>query len=173
MSSRLVLDELDVNFPPLATGLVIIIVVVIGGSTDARTLDASSISIAIASERVLSTRALVGVGILDVGHGPRCRDATKECCRLRLAGDGRIGYDVDCEGVDYCVGLEMMGSRQMLLIEVGDGGEWEKGESGRPSTKRGSTHFAIPTFAATPTQMKLVGKCWGMTTPERVNLYQS
>ena len=71
MPSRFVLDELDVDLPPLATRLVIIIVVVVGGSTDARTLDSSSISIAIASERVLSTRALVGVGILDVGHGRR------------------------------------------------------------------------------------------------------
>ncbi len=68
MPSRFVLDELDVNLPPLATGLVIIIVVVVGSSADARTFDASRIRVAIAGERVVGARAVVGIGILDVGH---------------------------------------------------------------------------------------------------------
>lgn len=70
--SRFVLDKLDVNLSPLATGLVVVVVVVVGSGTDARTLDASSIAIAIAGERVVGARALVGIGVLDVGHRTRC-----------------------------------------------------------------------------------------------------
>ena len=102
------------------------------------------------------------------------RDATNECCLLHLAGDGRIGYDVDCEGVDYCVGLEMMGSRQMLLIEVGDGGQWERGKRAT-EYKKGidplcDSHFSCNTFTNEVGWDVLLH---GMTTPERVSLYQS
>lgn len=69
MPSRFVLNELDVNLPPLAPGLVIIIVVVVSSSAGARTLDTSIIAIAIAGERVVGTGAVVGSGVLDVGHG--------------------------------------------------------------------------------------------------------
>lgn len=39
--TRFVLNELDVNLPSLATGLVVVIVIVVGGRADARTFDAS------------------------------------------------------------------------------------------------------------------------------------
>lgn len=65
MSSRLVLDEFDVNLPPLASGLVFIIIIVVGSGTDARTLDAASVS-------AVAGRIVVGVwgsiGIRNVGH---------------------------------------------------------------------------------------------------------
>lgn len=66
--SRFVLDELDVNLPPLATGFVVIVIVVVRSSADARSLDASRIGVAIAGERVVGARAVVGIGVLDVGH---------------------------------------------------------------------------------------------------------
>ena len=65
---------------------------------------------------------------------------------LNLAGYGQIGYDVDCEGVDYCVRLEMMGSRQMLLIEVGDGGQWERGKAGDRVQKGDRPTLRFPLF---------------------------
>lgn len=85
VTTRLVLDELDINLPPLPPGLVIVIVIVIRSSRDAWTLDASSIAITIASQRVVSTGAVLGIGILDVGHGAPGGSAVSvatECCWL-------------------------------------------------------------------------------------------
>lgn len=39
--TRFVLDEFDVNLPSLPTGLVVVIVVIVGGGTDARSFDAA------------------------------------------------------------------------------------------------------------------------------------
>ena len=67
MSTRFVLNKFDVNLPPLTPGLVIVVVVVISGSTDARTLNASRVSaISIAGRVVVSAGG--GIGISDVGH---------------------------------------------------------------------------------------------------------
>jgi len=64
VTTRFVLDEFDVDFPPLPTWLVVIIVVVVGCSTHAGTLDAARVS-AIAG-RVIVVRG--GIGISDVCH---------------------------------------------------------------------------------------------------------
>ena len=68
MPSGFVLDEFDVDLPPLATGLVLVIIIVISSLTDTRTLDTSCVAVAITSQRVFSSLGLVNGGILDVGH---------------------------------------------------------------------------------------------------------
>ena len=68
MSTRLVLDEFDVNLPPLTSGLVVIVVVVVGGGgTDARTLNSSGVSTISVAGRVFMT-AGGSIGIRNVGH---------------------------------------------------------------------------------------------------------
>ena len=69
VTTRLVLDEFDINLPSLATWLVVIIIIIIGSSGDTWTLDASSVTVAIASERVVRAGAVLRIGVLDVGHG--------------------------------------------------------------------------------------------------------
>jgi len=68
VSTRFILNEFDVNLPPLATGLVIVVVVVVGSSTDARTLDTSSLSAIAIAGRVIKAGGGLVVGISDVGH---------------------------------------------------------------------------------------------------------
>ena len=66
MTAGLVLDEFDVNLPPLTPRLVLIIVVVVGGrSRDARTLDASNVG-AVAGRIVMGGGR--GIGVSDVSH---------------------------------------------------------------------------------------------------------
>ena len=83
MSTRLVLDELDVNLPPLTSRLVIVVVVVIGRGTHTRTLDAASVGAVAVVGRVEARRMSVGVG--DVGH-----------CKLRRWRHG------ERRAVDFC-----------------------------------------------------------------------
>lgn len=67
MSTRFVLNKFDVNLPPLTSGLVVVVVIIISGGTDARTLNASRVgAISIAGRVVVSARG--GIGISDVGH---------------------------------------------------------------------------------------------------------
>ena len=68
MSARLVLDEFDVNLPPLTSGLIVVVIVVVGGGgTDARTLDSSGVSAISVAGRVFMT-AGGSIGIRNVGH---------------------------------------------------------------------------------------------------------
>lgn len=64
MTTGLVLDELDVNLSPLATRLVVIIIVVVGSSTHAWTFDATGVS-TVAGRVVVIWRS---IGIGDVSH---------------------------------------------------------------------------------------------------------
>ena len=66
VTTRLVLDKLDVDFSSLTTRLVIVIVIIVSGGGNAWTFDATSV--AIAGQRVVGTRAILSVGILNVGH---------------------------------------------------------------------------------------------------------
>ena len=68
VTTRLVLNELDVNLSSLAPRLVIVVVIVVGSSRNAWTLDAPSIAVAVAGQRVVSAGTVLGIGILDVGH---------------------------------------------------------------------------------------------------------
>lgn len=68
MSTGLVLDELDVDLPPLATRLVVVIVVVVGGRADTRTLHASIVSAVAVAGRVVQAGGRVRIGVSDVGH---------------------------------------------------------------------------------------------------------
>ena len=65
MTAGLVLDEFDVNLPPLTSRLVIIFVVVVGRSRDARTLDASNVG-AVAGRIVMGGGR--GIGVSDLSH---------------------------------------------------------------------------------------------------------
>ena len=65
MTAGLVLDEFDVNLPPLTSRLVVIIVVVVGHSRDARTLDASNVG-AVAGRIIMGGGR--GIGVSDVRH---------------------------------------------------------------------------------------------------------
>lgn len=65
MSSRLVLDEFDVNLSPLTSRLVLIIIIIVGSGTDARTLDAASVG-AVAGRIVMGIWG--SIGIRNVGH---------------------------------------------------------------------------------------------------------
>jgi len=47
VTTRLVLDELDLDLAPLATGLVVVVVIVVGGSAGARALDTSGLAVTI------------------------------------------------------------------------------------------------------------------------------
>jgi hypothetical protein len=71
VSSRLVLNELDLNLPSLAAGLVVIVVVVV--RSGARSLGATTVgqgAIAIADSVVVGRRRIVLVVIGDLGgHG--------------------------------------------------------------------------------------------------------
>ena len=68
MSTRLVLDEFDVNLPPLTSGLVVVIIVVVGGSsTDAGPLGASRVGAIAVAGRVFMA-AGGSIWIRDVGH---------------------------------------------------------------------------------------------------------
>ena len=75
VATRLVLDELDVNLATLTARLIIVIVVIVAGSSaDASTLDAAGLStltsIAISGGQGIITgrRRLLIVGISNVGH---------------------------------------------------------------------------------------------------------
>ena len=89
VSTRFVLDKLDVNLSPLAPGLVVVVIIIIGGSAHARTLDTSSVCTVAIVGRVEAGR--VGVGIGDVGHDrlrPRAVWATPRivaACREKWA----------------------------------------------------------------------------------------
>ena len=73
--SRFVLDELDVNLPSFATGLVIIVVIIVSSSTHARPLDAARVSAVAIVGRVETRR--MGVWVGDVGHGD-CDDGVAQ-----------------------------------------------------------------------------------------------
>lgn len=144
MPSRFILDEFDVDLSPLTSRLVIVIVIVVSSLTDARTLDASSVAVAIASQRVISTFGLVDDGILDVGH-----DSTRLadfCCwfgglGLGMAGSGKM---LKWEVCYYWVGLEMK-----VLVKCSSSrmeGSWV-GRSG-DRVRKGER----PTFTSTCTQ---------------------
>ena len=64
--SRFVLDEFDVNLPPLTARLVIVIIIIVCSSTHARPLNAASIGAVAIVGRVEPRR--MGVWIGDVGH---------------------------------------------------------------------------------------------------------
>lgn len=70
--TRFVLDEFDVNLPSLSTGLVVVIFVVVGSGTDARSFDAAVLSTLYAvtvtgrNRIVMDGRRLGGIG--KVGH---------------------------------------------------------------------------------------------------------
>lgn len=69
VTARLVLNELDLNLSALATGLIVIVVVVVG-STGTRALDATVLEGAIAVVEVVVGGRGVGLvlGLSDVGH---------------------------------------------------------------------------------------------------------
>ena len=69
VTTRLILDEFDLNLPSLTSWLVVIIVVVVGGSTDARTFGASILDSSIAGDKVILSgrRVFVSDGS-DVRH---------------------------------------------------------------------------------------------------------
>ena len=89
VSTRLVLDELDLDLASLATRLVIVIVVVVGGA-GTRALDASALEAAIAVLEVIGRGGRVGLVIGgDLSH----------CCGLccscwwELWGEAQRGMD--------------------------------------------------------------------------------
>ena len=67
MSARFVLDEFDVNLSSLATRLIIVIIVVVGSSANARTFDSTGFSTIAVTSRVAEVGRMV-VWIGDVGH---------------------------------------------------------------------------------------------------------
>ena len=82
VAPRLVLDELDVDLATLASGLVLVVVVVVGRRlTDARALGASGFALGLGTGGAGSTLAtgrgllLLLVGIGDLAHG---------CCTIRV-----------------------------------------------------------------------------------------
>lgn len=78
--TRLVLDEFDVNLSPLASRLVVVVIVVIGSSAHTRTLDTARIGTVAIVGRVEAGR--MGVWIGNVSHGklrPMAKIATVKC----------------------------------------------------------------------------------------------
>jgi small neutral amino acid transporter SnatA (MarC family) len=53
VTTRLILNELDLNLPALAARLVVVVVIVVSSSAGARTLDASALAVAILEVVVL------------------------------------------------------------------------------------------------------------------------
>jgi hypothetical protein len=89
VSTRLVLNELDLYLASLATRLVIIIIVVVGG-TGTRTLDASALESAIAVLEVVGRSRRVGLVIgSDLSH---CCGLCCSCC-WELWGEAQRGMD--------------------------------------------------------------------------------
>ena len=111
MTTRLVLDKLDVDFSSLTTRLVIVIVIIVSSGGDAWTFNATSDDIAVAGQRDVSTRAILGIGILNVSHVATgwmaCNSSCGSVVGLAQGLDDRIGYDVDLGHGCYCVGLEI------------------------------------------------------------------
>lgn len=70
VATGLVLDELDVDLPPLPTGLIVIVVIVVAGSTEARALDAAILlrTVPIAGRQAIVLDGGRLGGIDDVGH---------------------------------------------------------------------------------------------------------
>ena len=105
VTTRLVLNELDVNLSSLAPRLVIVVVIVVSGSRNAWTLDASSIAVAVASQRVVSAGTVLSIGILDVGHSLICSDGVLSAwLRVSMA---ELGMMLILGCGDYCVWLEI------------------------------------------------------------------
>lgn len=79
MATRLILDELDLNLSALATGLVIVVVVVVGAH--ARTLGTAVVSGAVTGgllQVVLGRRRVLLTDGSDVGHGAGTEETGEE-----------------------------------------------------------------------------------------------
>lgn len=73
MATRFVLDELDVDLPPLATGLIVIVIILIAGRAETRALDPAILlrTVPIAGRKaIVLDRGRLG-GIDEVGHRRR------------------------------------------------------------------------------------------------------
>ncbi len=88
VTTRLVLNEFDLNLSPLAATLFIIVVVIIACCRHSRALCASRLE-SVAGEVVAGRRVVEGVRIGDVGHvGPRL-------CLLWINGPDRKAYQIE------------------------------------------------------------------------------
>ena len=67
VTTRFILDELDLNFSPLTATLLIIVIIIVSCSRHSRTLCASRLE-PVASELVARGRVIEGVRIGNVGH---------------------------------------------------------------------------------------------------------
>ena len=116
MPTRFILNELDVNLPPLAPRLIVVVVIVVGRGGDARSLDAPIVAVAVAGHAqgvVLGARAVLVVGILDFGHGEREGSIVSRGGRMGWSTRSLliwvlidpIGNDVDSWDGDYLVGF--------------------------------------------------------------------
>lgn len=71
MSTRLVLDEFDIDLSPLAPRLVVIIIIIVASGADPRTFHAAvCVAIAVAGRKrvVLRRGGLLWIGISNIGH---------------------------------------------------------------------------------------------------------
>jgi hypothetical protein len=79
MATRLVCDELDLNFSALASGLIVIIIIVVGGGWSSpldATIDFAD-RVAISDRMFVERRRALVVLICDVGHCNNCRGMTR------------------------------------------------------------------------------------------------
>lgn len=95
VTTRLVLDELDFDLPPLATGLVVVVVLLLHLVVGARSLDtaagiASSVAIARDLVVVAGRRVLVVLG--DLGGHDVWERGRKRYCVVNLTLWGRKGW---------------------------------------------------------------------------------
>jgi hypothetical protein len=67
VTTRFILDELDLNFSPLPATLLIIVVIIVSCRRHSRTLCASRLE-PVASEFVARGRVIEGVGVGNVSH---------------------------------------------------------------------------------------------------------
>ncbi len=66
MSTRLILDEFDIDLATFATGSGLVVIVVVGGGADARTLDSAIVG-AIGVVWIVRAGGMLYVGVFEVG----------------------------------------------------------------------------------------------------------
>jgi len=92
MTTRLVLDELDFNLPPLATRLVLVVIIILHLFVGARSLDTAAgiaSSVAIASDLVVVAWRRVLVVLGDLGGHDVWECGRKRYCVVNLTLWGR------------------------------------------------------------------------------------
>lgn len=109
VSAGFILNKFDIYLPPLATGLVVVIIIVVGVVTDARSFDTAILSTCYAITVTGRSLVLDGWGLCGVGKVSHSRERWEiwKCCYEsdQLVID-QTQWGMMLVLMNYCVGLE-------------------------------------------------------------------